>query len=274
MGTKSARLSRHPDGGLVSACGRAMKLNAMSDEFDLRSFLLSIADPDERARAIREGGWAGDPEIADIEAAIALPEGGESQKLLAALRRPRPPTPKRAVQRYERLRAAWPNRYGPKRLEESELTKLETGAGPAESGQTVEGAAVTAMEIAADGTAPVAANVPAQSPRVLVFRNVAPPEPGSLEESIGRYVDEERRKGGAHKKGGSGRKHTDQPPSLTVAFDKNPFLPSRRSARSSDMTKDEALRLYKAISFAMWQYGALMTSHVIILWETFRVPRT
>lgn len=60
----------------------------MSDEFDIRKYLLSIADKDERARTIHENGWADRPEIADIVAAVADVEGEHYQQLLAALRGP------------------------------------------------------------------------------------------------------------------------------------------------------------------------------------------
>jgi hypothetical protein len=74
----------------------------MGNEFDIREYLKSISDPEERARAIHENGWSGCPDIADIESAAAHSCGGPFQKRLAALQ-PRPePISKRALQRMER----------------------------------------------------------------------------------------------------------------------------------------------------------------------------
>jgi hypothetical protein len=41
------------------------------DDFDLRQYFLSIADPEERARTIHESGWAGHPDIEDVEVPVA-----------------------------------------------------------------------------------------------------------------------------------------------------------------------------------------------------------
>jgi len=53
-------------------------------KFDLRSYLISILDPNDRARAIIEGGLVGHPDIADIQIGAALGRG-EYQQLLASL---------------------------------------------------------------------------------------------------------------------------------------------------------------------------------------------
>jgi hypothetical protein len=43
--------------------------------------------------------------------------------------------------------------------------------------------------------------------------------------------------------------------------------------RSSDLSGEEAVRLYSAISFAMWMFGpsAIMNTHVTILWQTLQI---
>jgi hypothetical protein len=41
--------------------------------------------------------------------------------------------------------------------------------------------------------------------------------------------------------------------------------------RSSDLTGAEAVRLFEALSFGLWQFGsaALMNCHIVVLWRTF-----
>jgi hypothetical protein len=43
--------------------------------------------------------------------------------------------------------------------------------------------------------------------------------------------------------------------------------------RSSDLTINDAIRLYSAMSYSMWKYGldAVVTSHIIISWNTLLV---
>jgi hypothetical protein len=45
----------------------------MGNEFDIREYLKSITDPEERARTIHESGWSGHPDIEDIERSAACP---------------------------------------------------------------------------------------------------------------------------------------------------------------------------------------------------------
>jgi hypothetical protein len=43
--------------------------------------------------------------------------------------------------------------------------------------------------------------------------------------------------------------------------------------RWSDLSQNAVVRLYDALSFALWQYGpsAIMSAHIIILWQTMGV---
>ena len=53
------------------------------DVFDLREWLLRLTNPDERAKAILESGWAGHPDIADIERGELRPVGYPYRDVLA-----------------------------------------------------------------------------------------------------------------------------------------------------------------------------------------------
>jgi hypothetical protein len=230
----------------------------MSDESDRRAYLLSFVDREQRARALHESGLAGDPEFADIEAAIASPRGGEYQQLLADQRRPEPPTPKRLQQQFERRCAARPEIYGTKRVEQPQTSTGVALAGPE---RLIEEEAI----VPDGGAHPKRqARIVAPSPELRAFLDqyTVPPKPGSLEEAIGRCWYENRQ-------------HIPKPawyrPAPVVAGDPNPFRRPRRRMRPSDVSAEEAARLYNTLAFGMWQYGELMTAHVVILWETFRV---
>jgi hypothetical protein len=53
------------------------------DVFDLREWLLRLTNPDEQAKAILESGWAGHPDIADIERGESQPVGYPYRDVLA-----------------------------------------------------------------------------------------------------------------------------------------------------------------------------------------------
>lgn len=75
----------------------------MEDDFDFRKYLLDILDPEERLRTLHESGWAGHPDFEDVEASCASSNGGPTQQLFAAMRRPTKPLSKSHLKRIERL---------------------------------------------------------------------------------------------------------------------------------------------------------------------------
>jgi hypothetical protein len=41
--------------------------------------------------------------------------------------------------------------------------------------------------------------------------------------------------------------------------------------KSSDLSGEQVIKLYHALSFALWQFGSIMTAHVTILWQTLGI---
>jgi hypothetical protein len=227
-------------------------------EFDLRAYLLDIDDGEERARAIHEGGWGGLPEIEDIEASVANSGGGPTQRLLAALGPPPGRTPKRALQRFERLRAAHPHIYGPRPQEMA----AGTGTRVAEAGGTTASAAVMPTDGAAVGAAASAAVMPTDSSAnqaSSVATKTPTPTRGRLLIFPPGWLD------------GNWEWPKGYPPAATLAEIRSAFgLPPPKPTRSSDL-RLEVVRVYTAIAFAMRQHGAVMNAHVVIMWETLHV---
>jgi hypothetical protein len=89
-----------------------------------------------------------------------------------------------------------------------------------------------------------------------------PPAPGSLTEAIGWHVYENQATIWPHIKG----EVIPRP----AGYVPKPAPPVKET-KSSDLTAAHAVRLYNAIAFAMWQHGAIMNTHVVILWETLRI---
>ena len=181
--------------------------------------------------------------------------------MLAALRRPRPPTPKRALQRLERLRRAWPERFS-----------AQPTAAPLQSSGKPASEDATGTDIAVELADNHATNVPAPGKAVSLDQAHCPPVPGTLAAGIREYLYENQRAIWPHLKGDSISKpwwYETRSPAVNDGI--NPFAPKRRSARSPDLRADEVVRLYNAIAFAMWQHGMVMSAHVIILWETLHV---
>jgi len=260
-------------------------------EFDLRAYLLDIDDGEERARAIHEGGWGGLPEIEDIEASVANSGGGPTQRLLAALGPPPGRTPKRALQRFERLRAAHPHIYGPRPQEMA----AGTGTRVAEAGGTTASAAVMPTDGAAVGAAASAAVMPTDAETGGTAASAAvvmPPDAeagGTAASAAMMPTDSSANQASsvATKTPTPTRErlHIFPPgwldgnwewpkgyrPPATLADIRSAFgLGPPKPTRSSDL-RLEVVRVYTAIAFAMRQHGAVMNTHVVIMWETLHV---
>ena len=230
----------------------------MGDDFDLRRYFLDIADPEERARTIHESGWAGDPDIEDIEVPVARLGGGKYQNLLASFRKPPPLTPKRERRVLERIRLAHPHWFDPPRPER----KASIDAGPVEASGPTEIDAAPPRGAGVDVAPSVAKSASPPPERVLIPPpRDYPPVPGSFTEAIGWHVYENQATIWPHIK--------DKIP-RPAGFVPKP-APPVTATKSSDLTATHAVRLYNAIAFAMWQHGAIMNTHVVILWETLRV---
>ena len=168
----------------------------MGDDFDLRRYFLDIADPEERARAIHESGWAGYPDIEDIEAAVARMGGGTYQRVLASFRRPPPPTPKRALRLLERVRLAHPRWFDAPRqgmtasIDEAPVeVRLAESIPAPPSGAEVD----VAPSVAKSASPPARVLIPPTPDYPLV--------PGSLTEAIAWHVYENQAKIWPHIKG-------------------------------------------------------------------------
>ena len=232
----------------------------MADEFDPADYLRGFLDPEGRARAMLAGGWAGHPDLDAVEAGTANPAGGDYQRILASQRKRTVPAPKKALRRMnlkgspagiwravvEPMPAAVVASAEP--AAGTEMCELQ-GSAIGEVGQTE----TTKMEVQ-------------QAPLEARRRS---PARGSLEEAIGRYLYENQGTIWPHIKGKDAKPKWYRPAGAVVAESENPFRPKTRAARSSDLTEDEAVRLYNAIAFAMWQHGAVMNAHVVIWGDGF-----
>jgi hypothetical protein len=163
---------------------------------EVREYLKSFSDPEERARAIHEGGFSGHPDIADIESDAAHLGGGPFQKLLAALQ-PRPkPIPKRALQRMERRVNAgllqWRRRQQKIKIKANAPTKA-VDARPESAEPAAPDEQTEARSIAAKSST--------QQALIGGHKNAPAPAPGSSGENFGRYVYENQAKIWPHLKG-------------------------------------------------------------------------
>jgi len=231
----------------------------MGDDFDLRRYFLSISDPEERAHTIHESGWAGHPDIEDIEAPVARMGAGAYQNLLASFRKPPPPTPKRAFRLLERVRLAHPQWFDAPR----QGLKASIDATPVETSEPAEidtapprGAAADVVASGSKSASPPPKQVLIPPPRDY------PPAPGSFQDFLGRYLYENQARIWPHIKGEVIPRPAGYVPKPA---------PPVTATKSSDLTGEQVVRLYRAIAFAMWQHGAIMNTHVVILWETLWV---
>jgi hypothetical protein len=230
----------------------------MGDDFDLRRYFLDIADPEERARAIHESGWAGDPDIEDIEVPVARLGGGKYQNLLASFRKPPPLTPKRERRVLERIRLAHPRWFDvPRQGMTASIDEAPVEVRLAESiPAPPSGAEVDVAPSVAKSASP-------PPERVLIPPTPDYPlVPGSLTEAIAWHVYENQAKFWPHIKGEVVPRPAGYVPKPA---------PPVTATKSSDLTGEQVVRLYDAIAFAMWQHGAIMNTHVVILWETLWV---
>lgn len=251
----------------------------MSGTFNVKDYLASILDPEERARTMHENGWAGDPDLANAEVPVASSIGGEHQQLLAALRPPLPPTKKRGLQGIERVRRYRPHWFDApkscdgKAAEVSHVRADECGASLDDGTCAVSVEAVATTD-AANMTMAVATTPTTTEATTAAIETHqlggAGPRPVGLTEAIGRHLYENR---------GSIWPHIN-PDSILKPWWYEPLPPVERRSllpqkpqreRSSDLTGREVARLYDAMSFAISEHQAVMNTHVVILWETLRV---
>jgi len=224
-------------------------------DFDAVAWLRDIDDADERARFIRENGWCtvSDPEISSYVLAQAAQANGDERRLLAAaygapkITRKQQSAARKAARILARakLRPKYAKAYG------------EPSLGPPSSNdeEPLVNAAVSvgaAMASAAVPQTNQSETVPVATPAPQIFH---------WDEDLTEFLRDIVIEGG----------HRPRPAPAPLNGAVNPFAETPKKLRSSDLTADDAVKIYEAISFAMAEHGAVMTSHVVILWDTYRV---
>ena len=229
---------------------------------DLRAYLKSFIDPEDRARVMLADGLEGDPDLEDIAVGAASPYGGENQRILAALREPPKPTPKKALRLMERSRKAHPKAYGERR-EEKPPAIVEAGG--------VDNEIVTSEGPAENCDVPTtpATMVPVSQMLIPKPQFRLPPS-DSLTEGISRHLYENQAKIWPHIKEPTIPRPPGYQPRQATTAGHEPVQPTKKT-RSSDLMGRDAVKLYNAIAFAMWRDEAVMTVHLIILWHTLGV---
>jgi hypothetical protein len=239
----------------------------MNDEFDAKKYLAGILDPEERARTILENGWSGDPVLAGAEIAAASALGGVSQQVLFGLQKPLPATKGglRGMNRVRKYRAHWFDTRKATADEPDERRRDARDDVDDDHGGDRRGD----RDASPGAVAPPTTAAPDVAQR-RVAHEAWNRRPGDFASAIGRRLYEKRKEIWPHLKDEAMDRPWWYEPRPAVEW-QSPFPQPSRRERSSDLTGDEAMRVYDAMSFAMSEHGAVMNTHVVILWETLRV---
>jgi hypothetical protein len=207
---------------------------------DQLRWLESIGDPDELARNLVESGLLGDTdERVEHLVRWARTGRGESARLVASLHpAPRPKKgQKRHRQRLERVlrhRGLWAEPSGGQGASEDSPMRSDHELPPQEQ-RSVYWPPLPSY----DGDRVLAAHLFENGPKLWPhIKGISFPPP------LG-YM--------------GGRRMV------------NPFASPPPARRPSTLSALHTRRLYNALAFAMWQHGAIMNAHVIILWELMGV---
>jgi hypothetical protein len=227
---------------------------------------MNFADPEDRARFLRSSGWEGMPELEDIEGNLATPNGGLNQRILSCMRKMRFRQTKADERRMYRLWLARPEWFDKRpdnatfdaaRIEESDEVEANDRAinlAHSETPMAVSEAAGTDVPKSGVTSSPI--------DPVSGFSLGPIFNPFAHERSVHRF--------------GEGQQLVyvgDAPLWPRAKGRSNPFqvVVDTKNERSSDLLARDTAKVYDAMAFALWRHEAIMTAHVIILWETLGV---
>jgi hypothetical protein len=199
---------------------------------------------------------------------VANSSGGKYQSLLAAFQLRQKPISKRALAKAKRIDDALWEQFA------------RTHPGPKQQGggltKTVDSAPkrIEPATAAEQPEATYAAAKPPTVPQILMAEceYVSRRAPGSITEGLAEFLYENQARLWPHLKG----EIIPRP----EWYRSKPVEPipegswgyrAKKVERSSDLTGDHAIKLYDSVAFAMRQHGAIMSAHVVILWESFGV---
>ncbi|WP_157095607.1 hypothetical protein [Bradyrhizobium sp. AT1] len=207
-------------------------------------------DVADRARVIFEAGLAGsydtdDPELAALIQSAAG-SGSEQSQRLGAMMPPRQRT--RAEFEYERRWQRIRHHYA--------LTKPSPWlpAMKAESEQSLEKEYGTSLPIQQGGASTVTKRIPSG--------------PDSLSAAMARHLYEHHHEMWPHFVGPFAPPPGYKPPgAMANPFRASPPVPPK--TKSPILSAGDAMKVYNAMAFSMWAHGAVMNTHLIILWADF-----
>ena len=236
-----------------------------------RAYLMTIADPEDRARFLRSSGWEGMPELEDIERNLANAQGGINQGILAGLQEALPRrTPDAADRKREhRIRLAHPEWFDePSAITVSDTANADRAELPGVAGDmlsvetpviAIEEQPVEAMKGGADASSGSSSRAISDRPAAILISH-RPKDPCSIAAGIERHLY----------KSGRIPRPAGYRPTPPVDGSSNPFR-DKAKERSSDLSVKDACKVYNAIAYAMWRHEAVMNTHVIIVWRTLGV---